>query len=63
MKKVKILYLAVLTGSLSVCAEVRLPNIFSDNMVLQADLPAKIWGWQREPTPQVRRQIKNTRKD
>lgn len=29
----------------SVYAEVKLPHIFSDNMVLQRDKPIKIWGW------------------
>jgi sialate O-acetylesterase len=26
-------------------AEIRLPAIFSENMVLQRDVPIKIWGW------------------
>ena len=26
-------------------AEVRLPNIFGDNMVLQRDKPVRVWGW------------------
>lgn len=26
-------------------AEVKLPSVFSDNMVLQRDIPIKIWGW------------------
>ena len=26
-------------------AEVRLPALISDNMVLQQDLPANVWGW------------------
>ena len=30
----------------------RLPKIFSDNMVLQQELPVVIWGW-AEPTAQV----------
>jgi sialate O-acetylesterase len=30
---------------LSVQAEVRLPYILSDNMVLQRDIPVNIWGW------------------
>jgi len=29
----------------SASAEVRLPNVFSDHMVLQRDKPVKIWGW------------------
>ena len=26
-------------------ADVRLPNIFTDNMLLQRDMPVRIWGW------------------
>ena len=26
-------------------AEIKLPNVFSSNMVLQRDMPVKIWGW------------------
>lgn len=26
-------------------AEIKLPNVFSSNMVLQRDIPIKIWGW------------------
>lgn len=36
-----VLILASLTGN----AEVRLPQIFRSNMVLQRDAPLKIWGW------------------
>lgn len=32
-------------SSLLVNAEVKLPKVFSSNMVLQRDLPIKIWGW------------------
>lgn len=31
--------------ALSVVANVRLPHIFSDNMVIQYDKPIEIWGW------------------
>jgi len=34
-------------------AEVRLPAIFSDHMVLQRDRPLNIWGW-GEPGENVR---------
>lgn len=41
-----ITYLAIL---LSLCrcafADVRLPNVFTDHMVLQRDKPVKLWGW------------------
>ena len=36
--------LAVLPGSLA-RAELRLPNIFGDQMVLQRDKPIRVWGW------------------
>jgi sialate O-acetylesterase len=35
--------LAVLPGNLS--ASIRMPAIFSDNMVLQREVPVRIWGW------------------
>jgi len=35
---------AIVTAS-SATAEVRLPKIFTDNMVLQRDLPVRVWGW------------------
>jgi hypothetical protein len=31
--------------SMSVSAEVTLPYVLSDNMVLQRDIPVNIWGW------------------
>lgn len=34
-----------LGAPLKVRADVRLPAIFSDHMVLQADAPASVWGW------------------
>jgi sialate O-acetylesterase len=41
-----IIYLAV---PLALCAaafaDVRLPNVFTDHMVLQRDKPVKVWGW------------------
>lgn len=44
MKKTAILLMAFLL-TLSLCSQVRLANIFSDNMVLQAHRPIKIWGY------------------
>lgn len=35
----------VLGFSVSIRAEVRLPKVFSDHMVLQRDKPIQIWGW------------------
>lgn len=44
--------LLVSSVSISVFADVRLPGVFSDNMVLQADIAAPMWGW-AEPGEQV----------
>lgn len=44
------LVLSVLTAS--VFADVRLPRIFTDHMVLQRDMPLPIWGW-AEPGEKV----------
>lgn len=47
-------------------AEVRLPHIFSDNMVLQRDKSIKIWGWaDRNETIEIRfiNQVKKTKAD
>jgi sialate O-acetylesterase len=32
-------------GPLPALAEVRLPKIFSDNMMIQRDQPVRVWGW------------------
>lgn len=45
MKKIITLVFYVLLGTTSLTAAIRLPKIFSDNMVLQRDVPLKIWGW------------------
>src|SRR5579883_643387 len=40
--------LAMFTGlycTPSVSADVRLPNLFSDNLVLQQGMKVKVWGW------------------
>ena len=31
--------------SIPATADVRLPNIFTDNMMLQRNLPVRVWGW------------------
>jgi len=44
MKKFCILLLSSF-GLLQAQANVRLPRLISDGMVLQRDVPVKIWGW------------------
>jgi sialate O-acetylesterase len=41
----QILAASVLIAVLPVTAEVRLPRIFGDGMMLQRDLPVRVWGW------------------
>ncbi|MFO0947306.1 MAG: sialate O-acetylesterase [Planctomycetota bacterium] len=38
-------WLAILMGGLTAQADVRLPAIIGNNMVLQSDMPLPIWGW------------------
>ena len=40
-----VLVCILLVTSNWVMSQVKLPKVFSDNMVLQRDLPVKIWGW------------------
>jgi len=40
-----LLALVLITSTQTVRAEVRLPRVFSDHMVLQQDQPAVVWGW------------------
>ncbi|MDR2948493.1 MAG: 9-O-acetylesterase [Prevotella sp.] len=45
-KNIKLFFLCCFSLVLAnLHAEVKLPRIFSDNMVLQRDKPIKIWGW------------------
>ncbi|MEZ2444299.1 sialate O-acetylesterase [Chitinophaga sp. RCC_12] len=44
MKKTVLLLAATMISSFSF-ADVRLPNVFGDNMVLQRDKPIPVWGW------------------
>lgn len=44
MKRTVFLIVVVLTGNL-LFAQVRLPKIFGDNMVLQREQPIAVWGW------------------
>ena len=46
-----IVLITILTSSVSapnVLADVSLPQLFSDNMILQRDKPVRIWGWADE---------------
>ncbi len=45
---VLIILFSMSAASSNAQAEVSLPKIFSDNMVLQRDMPVKIWGWAEE---------------
>lgn len=44
----KAVLFSVLMAVVPAIADVRLPGIFSDNMVLQRDLPLTFWGWAAE---------------
>jgi sialate O-acetylesterase len=50
MRSLRILILAMLVSA-SASAALRLPSIFSDHMVLQRDIPLKVWGWDEPGTP------------
>ena len=45
MKKMKFLSFLVAATCLSLRADVKLPSIFSDNMILQRDCKVNVWGW------------------
>ena len=45
MRKESCLFFTALLLSFSLFAEVRLPRLFGDNMVLQRDKPIAVWGW------------------
>ena len=54
-KITKLLTVILLTSSLPTFTwaenSLRLPNIFGDGMVLQADKPINLWGWSAKGTP------------
>ncbi len=65
-KKSNLLLLLLVISITILKAEVKLPAIFSDNMVLQRDVPLKIWGWaKKNESVEVRfmSQIKKTKAD
>lgn len=45
MRKIILLICFVSISMLTLQAEVKLPHIFSDNMLIQRDKPIHIWGW------------------
>jgi sialate O-acetylesterase len=47
METRKLLYVLIVLFSITnkLCAEPRLPHLFSDHMVLQRDAPPRVWGW------------------
>lgn len=66
MKKYTYLLLLTVLFTSVLQAEVRLPHIFSDNMVLQRDKILKIWGWadkNEKVQVEILGQIKNTKTD
>ena len=40
-----VVFTSILLAGLAARADVRLPGLFSDNMVLQQGLPVTVWGW------------------
>ncbi len=55
-----------LFSTVACSAELRLPNIFGDGMVLQRDKPVRVWGWS-EPNSQISvsfgKQVQQTKAD
>ena len=45
MKISKLLTLLLFSAAIPVHAQIRLPKLISDHMVLQRDQPIKVWGW------------------
>ncbi|MCP9761619.1 sialate O-acetylesterase [Lacihabitans soyangensis] len=45
MKLFKLVFLLFFINYLKIDAQIRLPKLISDNMILQRDTPIKIWGW------------------
>jgi len=41
----RVLFASALMTALPAAADVRLPKIFTDNMMLQRNLPVRVWGW------------------
>jgi sialate O-acetylesterase len=66
MKKIGLIVLAVWLIAPVTRADVTLPRIFADHMVLQQQTPAKVWGWARpgeKISVQIQRQKKSATAD
>lgn len=62
VKRIHLLFLALALWSMpGLQAEVKLPALVGDHMVLQRDTPIRIWGW-AEPGERVTVQVKNQKK-
>jgi sialate O-acetylesterase len=48
MTKIVIIVFSIVSSIQNILAEVSLPKIFSDNMVLQRDRQVRVWGWADE---------------
>ena len=40
-----VMLVSAIAATLPASADVRLPKIFTDNMMLQRDMPVRVWGW------------------
>ncbi len=66
MKKQYLFLLVILISGISINAQVTLPKIFADNMVLQRNSPIPVWGWaaaNEKIEVRFHNQIKKTRAD
>lgn len=67
MKRIKFLLISCLICSAAIVqAKVKLPALFSDNMVVQRDKPINVWGWaDKGETVEVRfqKQVRKTKAD
>ncbi|MCX6985032.1 MAG: hypothetical protein NT118_09840, partial [Lentisphaerae bacterium] len=62
MRKVKsVVLFLMLAGAMSADAEIVLSKVFSDNMVLQREMPVPVWGW-GEPGEKVTVKFKDQEK-
>lgn len=38
-------YIIIFSFTINLYGQIKLPNVFSNNMIIQADMPVRIWGW------------------